>query len=449
MEIIASSNSSCQSNPAVAGAERPARSLAAAAGNSSSAPLVSYTESCSQISDQPILRKFNLLDLASKILTDPAFLTANEASLIESKKMPRTCLCNKTPLLGGHTPVGVPVYKNVDHESTHFGGLVKCGSPWSCPVCAPKISEGRKNEIQQAFDIWQGLGSSIDKKYQQLMVSFTLPHKYYHKLADLYDQLFEARRLLRQQKVLKKSHFRVFSDLCRHYHIEGQVTAVEATHGYNGWHPHTHDVFFISGVLSASCILSLRSELAHAWLYACKRAGVDIPSDSDFLQHSVQVSIAYTASEYMAKFGHEKTSKWTAACELTKAHLKVSKGQDGMTPFDFLRVISAFPDDRSIYLKYGALFADFVRCTRGRRQLFWSKDFKNALGLTDISDQELAESEDGSKITVGVISAEDWQIVIKNNLRGRVLVTALRRPWEDVLNLIWSVRDGTKKRKIE
>jgi hypothetical protein len=414
--------------------------------NDSKAPLVSYTSSCSCFS------KWDLLDVSSRLLLDPLFNTPDEQTLIDSKKLPRTSLCNKVPLFGGENPVNVPVYKNTIHEgSAHFGGLLKCGSVWACPVCARKISEGRAAELKLAFGVWQSLGD-----YSQLMVSFTIPHKHFNKLDDLYFRLMKARRLLRQQKVLRKRSLKVFSEISKEYNIQGQVTGVEVTNGYHGWHPHTHDVFFVSGKVNDLLISDLQSDLTRAWLYACQRAKIDIPSIDDFIKHSVKISVALTAAEYMSKFGHEKNSRWDASTELTKSHFKVSKSESGLTPWDFLRAIAAFPEDRNIYYEFGSKFREYVRATKGRRQLFWSKGFKAFLcsqspefaELVEKTDQDLAEHESENKELVGTLTAEQWKAVIKYNLRGLVLETALRRPWEDVIQLIEkAVHDGTKKRE--
>lgn len=410
------------------------------------APLVSYTRSCSRF------RKWELLDVSSRLLLDPLFNTPDEQTLIDLKKIPRTCLCNRTPLLGGHDPVNVPVYKNLDHGGgLYFAGLVKCGSVWACPVCSPKISEGRSKELRLAFDVWQSLG-----KHSQLMVSFTIPHKYFHKLEELYPSLMKARRLMRQQKVLKKNSLKVFSQISSDYKIKGQVTGVEVTNGFNGWHPHTHDLFFVSDTVNDFFISDLKSDLTRAWLYACQRAKIEIPSIDDFMKHSVTISVALSPAEYLAKFGHDKNSRWDASTELTKSHFKISKSEKGLTPWDFLRAIAAFPDDRNIYFKFGHKFREYVRATQGRRQLFWSKGFKSFLSsqspefaeLVDKSDQELSEQESGNKELVGTLSSEEWKAVIKFHLRGAVLETASSRPWEDVILLITkAVHDGTKKRE--
>src|SRR5438552_1083589 len=44
----------------------------------------------------------------------------------------------------------VDVFYSPQHQSAHYGGLMVCGSVWVCPLCAAKISERRRAELEQA-----------------------------------------------------------------------------------------------------------------------------------------------------------------------------------------------------------------------------------------------------------------------------------------------------------
>jgi len=37
-------------------------------------------------------------------------------------------------------------------DALYYAGLQTCGSPWACPLCSAKISERRREEVQQAID---------------------------------------------------------------------------------------------------------------------------------------------------------------------------------------------------------------------------------------------------------------------------------------------------------
>jgi hypothetical protein len=45
----------------------------------------------------------------------------------------------------------VDVLYSPDHQSAHYGGLMVCGSVWLCPLCAAKIAERRRIELEQAI----------------------------------------------------------------------------------------------------------------------------------------------------------------------------------------------------------------------------------------------------------------------------------------------------------
>ena len=53
------------------------------------------------------------------------------------------CKCNRVPL--GEV---VQIKYNNDLHRAHFSGVVTCGNPMLCPVCAPRIMGGRASETR-------------------------------------------------------------------------------------------------------------------------------------------------------------------------------------------------------------------------------------------------------------------------------------------------------------
>ncbi|WP_307880250.1 hypothetical protein [Acinetobacter seifertii] len=41
------------------------------------------------------------------------------------------------------------------HGKTNWGNLQRCGSVWSCPVCAKQITEERRVEMGQLIKYWE------------------------------------------------------------------------------------------------------------------------------------------------------------------------------------------------------------------------------------------------------------------------------------------------------
>jgi len=276
----------------------------------------------------------------------------------------------------------------------HFGGLLQCGSVWSCPICSAKISALKCEQITQGFKNWQEIGRKDGKKYSQVMVSFTIPHYANQSIYDLRTDFMKSRRAMKgQQDLLRNPTFFPWKKICEEFGICGVLSGIETTWGYNGWHPHSHDILFLDRKLTKDELLEIQTRLVTAWIYACKRSKVkmSLNQETAMYSRSIRVSNAPTAEEYISKFGaidYEKhkdilTPGWGAAQELTKSHIKKSRGEGGFTPWDFLRLIDQYPNDREIYLKFGRLFREYVRAFNAKQQLFWSKGFKAKLNLVD------------------------------------------------------------------
>ncbi|SRR5258708_5626399 len=45
----------------------------------------------------------------------------------------------------------VDVLYSPHRQLAHYQGLMRCGSVWVCPICAAKISEHRRSELEQAI----------------------------------------------------------------------------------------------------------------------------------------------------------------------------------------------------------------------------------------------------------------------------------------------------------
>jgi hypothetical protein len=109
----------------------------------------------------------------------------------------------------------------------HFRNVMTCGSVWMCPVCAAKISERRKIDLESGIEAAQLLG------LHPVLVTMTLQHDREDKLSDLLHDLIVSIKKMRGRKFWKR--------LVDQYGIAGSVTTLEVTYGLdNGWHPHKH-----------------------------------------------------------------------------------------------------------------------------------------------------------------------------------------------------------------
>ena len=397
--------------------------------------------------------KFRLHDIASKILLDPRFTTKKEKESIDNNKFPAVTRCNKTPFLYGNKVEhveAVSLKKALEFENHfYFGGLFHCGSVFACPICSEKISQVRAEEIKESFKIWQQIGKDENKNHTQLMITFTIPHYNDQSLDDLRNAFMLTRRNFKQQeKLKKKANFDPYRILKEKYGIKGSISGIETTWGYNGWHPHSHDILFLDRELSFEEFNELKAYLTSAWLYACKRSKVKMTKKQEayMLKHSIDIRRAATAEEYIAKFGlidYEKHKNilnpgWGAANEITKAHIKnaIQSGSNHFTPWDMLRIIDQFPNDIDIYKKFGKLFSEYVRAFQGKRQLFWSKGFSKKLNIYILSDSKAVEQEIDKFEIVGFIPKHLWRKIIKCKIRGLVLYKARELEFDKLMEFV-------------
>ena len=155
---------------------------------------------------------------------------------------------------------GVDVINNTQEGRARFSGLQTCGSVWACPCCSGTVSEQRRRELN-ALLAWarkQGL--------HPVMLTLTARHSVDHRLAELLDGMKNAKRRL--------TTHRTFAKLLRPQ-LVGYVTATEVTGGgFNGWHPHFHQVMLVRAGSQAEA-LDLVEKLREPWLASLRAEGLD------------------------------------------------------------------------------------------------------------------------------------------------------------------------------
>jgi hypothetical protein len=271
-------------------------------------------------------------------------------------------------------------------RKAHFAGLMVCGSVWTCPPCAAKVSERRKQEIVKATDTHKRAGGGL------YMVTYTFAHGRDDQLGQTMDKLTKARQHMRRQ--------RAYRDLVKSVGFVGDVRTLEVTYGdANGWHPHEHCLWLVAKPLTDRQQRSLRSTMFDLWKNACQICGLGTPNR----KNGVNVIEADSAAEYMAKFGREP--KWGVASELTKQHVKSGRAKS-MTPFDLLR---AAHDGEG---RFGPLFVQFAHAFFGKQQVRWSRGLKAAFGIDEVTDEELAAQEAEDAVVIIRVTPQEWKAVL-------------------------------------
>lgn len=291
-----------------------------------------------------------------------------------------------------------------DEGRGYLNGFETCGSVWACPICTALIQEGRRKEVAQAmawaYDPVQNL--------QPVMVTFTFPHKEWHSLQELLDKQAMALTLLR--KGAKWDRFKVSLG------YQSLIRSLELTYGKNGWHPHTHELWFVSPDVDAA---ELQIRLTELWESACVRAGLldrnDVVAMYNFGLHAVDVKGWCKDSDYIAK--QDDSRHWGVDREIAKATSKAGTAK-GSHPFGLLA--TAQTGDKQAGEKY----MEYIEAMKGKRQLFWSHGFKARVGIEEQSDDELADETDPSQVLSCLFDTGNWRRVTRFKKRALLLETA-------------------------
>lgn len=340
----------------------------------------------------------------------------------------------------------VGVHASREHGSGFYSGLMTCGNVWTCTVCAAKVQERRREEIAEAI-AW-----AYKHNLQPVMVTLTFPHQHWHKLSDLIEQQADALHRLRAGAPW--SRFKISVG------YTGLIRSLELTFGDSGWHPHTHEIWFVSRDVVADLstdearehevnqrnkrklptdlddVQDMRSRITKRWKACCARAGLldldDARQVAGFEAHAVDVKGWCDASDYLAK--QDDSRHWGVDREVAKASTKAGKAK-GKHPFGLLAQASV-GDKQS-----GARFIEYASVMRGKRQLFWSAGLKGKVGLGEVTDEELADQQRDAADLLGMLDLNDWRLIRDAGQRAAVLDAAESNGgWAAVLHLVRSIK---------
>ena len=266
-----------------------------------------------------------------------------------------------------------------------FKGVKICGNVWGCPVCAARISQKRRGEMNDL------LAWGREKSLIPVMLTLTARHGRGDRLADLLQGMKKAKERLRQRKEWRRLP------------VVGTVTATEVTHGTrNGWHPHFHEIVLIKASNEAEA-LAMVAPLGDAWRASLRGQGLDGN------EVAFDAQGAGSAGDYVAK--------WGVAEEITLTGSKKGregKNGKGRSPRELVRL--AGEGDRQAR----ELWLEFFSATSGkrRRQLVWSRGLKALVGIDEVTDEELAEgAEERQEQELAEYDNEAWRRVRTKRVR--------------------------------
>jgi hypothetical protein len=350
----------------------------------------------------------------------------------------RVAMCHR-----GTDGVAPEVRRSRDGERASFFGVQTCGSVWHCPICAPKIANGRRDEMAAA------MSTQIENGGMVFLLTYTFQHGTEDGGAGcLKPQLDKLREAMREFKAL-----RAYKAIMERAGSIGQVRALEVTYGEaNGWHPHVHELCFAAKSAVVTRIIgrvagftdygrSILGRLRTLWARHLIKNGMAGLTNGDTgiqrfakLRHLMTrcftVQCGAFSAQYIAKFGRE-AGGWGLSDELTKSHTKMARRVGHTTPWGLL-MDHLEGDKRATWL-----FREYAEAFAGKRQLFWSRGLKKELGIAEVEDDDLAAAPDQRcDETVIRLTDDQWRVILSRNARYDVLRAAARDGKPGVLVLL-------------
>ena len=284
----------------------------------------------------------------------------------------------------------------------HYGGVITCGSVWVCPVCASRITEKRKQELQEALDT---------SGFFPVLVTVTLAHKRSDALSNLLNTLNTSLRKLKAG--------RWWQNFAEKYGVKAHVSSLEFTYSTEkGFHPHKHLLFFLES--ADADIQEFKKELTERYLYLVQKEG---GYASAFHAIDVQAG-ASGAGVYLAK--------WGVVAEVTKSNLKEAKQEGSFSMWQLAELGESEAWARQAFLEY-------AYATYGKKAITYSHGARKALGMNkEKTDAELAEVETE---VITTISRKAWKCVLLIGAQAGVLILAETKGKEAVDKFIQVLLD--------
>lgn len=379
------------------------------------------------IHDPAQRKKWELQQAAASLLRDKRPKTDRHGQEREHY-IYRVAMCHR-----GTDGMAPEIRRAPNGDTASYYGVQTCGSVWHCPICASKVANARRDEMTKA------MGRHMANDGRVYLLTYTMQHTAEEGGAGcLVPQLDKLREAMRTFKAT-----RAYKAIMEEAGSIGQIRALEVTFGEaNGWHPHVHELAFaakgalvtderrgyVGQTIYRKSILGRLRKLWVRHLIARNMAGLK-PGDigaglfaklRHLMQRAFTVQCGAYASEYIAKFGRE-ASGWGLQREMTQGHTKTARRNGHCTPWGLLA------DHMDGDKRAGWLFREYAAAFQGKAQLYWSPGLKKALGVNEVSNEELASApEPVCTETVIRLTDEQWRVVLSRKARYDVLRVAAR-----------------------
>lgn len=299
------------------------------------------------------------------------------------------CMCKMTG-----SRVGVEYTPGADGEgSAHYSGLIKCGSVWTCPICANKIAAERMDQIHKVI---------ARSRTIPVLITYTIQHTRTgdkSRLKKTLGDLKKALRYLRQGSARKRFNSR--------FGVRGYVRSIEIRHGRNGWHPHSHELLLIDPGAGSVDTEEIKRQIESRYNRYLDRQG-------------------YTTNRFTVDVRTDVDAEQMVADYLTKSAVEVTAGQEkegagSLSPFQLLDAYDQTGDR-----KYADLYREYAAATKGRNWITWSQGLKKEYEIDDLTDEEIAEREEAAEQaeTLIALSRDEWLMVLAKDMRAEIISVA-------------------------
>lgn len=335
------------------------------------------------------LIRWALQDLAGQLLPDE-----------------RVAVCMKRMI---PTRATVDVMHTPKYHKANYRNLMVCGSVWHDPICSARITERRRVEVEEVI---------AELPYAKAMVTFTIQHKQFEKLAELYEGLNKSYRDMKEG--------RWWHDIESSYGLTASIRGAEVTWGSrSGWHPHYHTLFFFNRRAENIDQESFTDQITQRFVQIANRNGY-------YVSPEFGVKVSWDQSQASAY-----PAKWGLDYELTKMPSKVAKSGDRFTPYQLLIQYALGGKYATVYRD---MFIEYAQTMKGKKQLVWSKGAREKLGLgAEPTDQELAEGQDEIAVLFAQLRNDQWKKVLQQGIRGTLLEVAGRGNYQELKTYLESL----------
>lgn len=329
------------------------------------------------------------------------------ADFEEYNKLPRVVKCTRHRCRSDRD---VALMQQVDTGNAFYAGSHTCGSAWLCPTCSAKIEARRRTEIEQIIQHKMSCGK------KPVFSTFTIPHTDQQSCQEVFDNIRNALTYLRSGKAWQKFKGRVGFD--------GLVRSLEVTLGANGWHIHTHELWFVDDDYPEQDFYQFVQD---RWTKACDKYGL-IPRGKRRSFRTHGFTIGFTRSEYLAKFDNQKyIGKLSAEVSLSG----VKHGRNGsLHPFQLAEL--AF-NNGSFDTKAVDLFTEYLTTFKGKARVYFSPGLKDECGINELTDEEIATQEKEEATTICHFDPFAFRLIVDKHAQGVIQNLAEHRGLEGVL----------------